>query len=104
LKDSGIEWIGQIPEHWEVKRLKYLLASRLKYGANESGVAYDETLPRYIRITDFGYDGKLSDTNKVSLPLEVAKEYSLKDGDILFARSGATVGKAYQFRIDEGDK
>ena len=24
LKDSGVEWIGQVPEHWEVKKLKYL--------------------------------------------------------------------------------
>ncbi|MBM7456615.1 type I restriction enzyme S subunit [Oceanisphaera litoralis] len=28
MKDSGVEWIGQIPEHWEVKRLKYVLKER----------------------------------------------------------------------------
>ncbi len=28
MKDSGIEWIGQIPEHWEVRRIKYLLNER----------------------------------------------------------------------------
>ena len=28
MKDSGVEWIGQIPEHWEIKKLKYVLEER----------------------------------------------------------------------------
>lgn len=99
-KDSGVEWIGEIPEDWEVRKLKYCLKSKLKYGANESGVDYDENLPRYIRITDFAFGGKLSEDNKLSLTWEQGGNYLLKDGDILFARSGATVGKSYQFRKD----
>lgn len=98
LKESGVEWIGEIPEGWEVKKLKYCLNGKLKYGANESGIEYDFNLPRYIRITDFGQDGKLSEEKKLSLTWEKGKEYLLKDGDILFARSGATVGKTYQFK------
>ena len=98
MKDSGVEWIGEIPEHWEVKKLKYVVKSKLKYGANESGIEYDESLPRYVRITDFSDSGKLSEKNKLSLTWETGKEYLLKDGDILFARSGATVGKTYQFK------
>ena len=35
MKDSGIEWLGEIPEHWEIKRLKFLVSEPLKYGANE---------------------------------------------------------------------
>lgn len=98
LKHSGVEWIREIPEHWEVKKLKYCLNGKLKYGANESGVEYDINLPRYIRITDFGQDGKLSEENKLSLTWKQGTEYLLKDKDILFARSGATVGKTYQFK------
>ncbi|HCM34663.1 MAG TPA: restriction endonuclease subunit S [Chryseobacterium sp.] len=98
LKDSGVDWIGEIPEHWEVRKLKYCLSSKLKYGANESGVDYDLELPRYVRITDFGFDGKLSEDKKLSLTWHQGKDYLLKDGDILFARSGATVGKSYQFK------
>jgi len=98
MKDSGIEWLGQIPTRWEVKKLKFILTEKLKYGANESGIDYSEKLPRYIRITDFGNNGKLSDVNKLSLPTHIANDYLLKDGDILFARSGGTVGKSYQFR------
>ncbi len=98
LKDSGVEWIGDIPEHWEVKKLKFCINGKLKYGANESGVEYDFNLPRYVRITDFGQDGKLSEEKKLSLTWEQGKDYLLKNGDILFARSGATVGKTYQFK------
>ncbi|MCU0467407.1 MAG: restriction endonuclease subunit S [Arcicella sp.] len=97
-KPSGVEWLGEIPEHWEVKKLKYLLNGKLKYGANESGIEYDISLPRYVRITDFGFNGKLSETNKLSLSWQQGGNYLLKDGDILFARSGATVGKTYQFK------
>jgi type I restriction enzyme S subunit len=98
LKGSGVEWIGLIPEGWEVKKLKYILNEKLKYGANESGIDYDVKLPRYVRITDFGNDGKLSEKNKLSLSWNNGRDYLLKDGDILFARSGATVGKTYQFK------
>jgi len=99
MKNSGIEWIGKVPKYWEIMRLKFLLCSKLKYGANESGVEYDKDLPRYIRISDFGSNGKLNDTKKLSLPTIIANDYLLNDGDILFARSGATVGKAYQFKL-----
>ena len=98
MKDSGVDWIGQIPAHWEVKRLKYLLSEPLKYGANESGVEYQSDLPRYIRITDFSVNGKLNNEKKLSLPWRIGRDYLLADGDILLARSGATVGKAYQFK------
>jgi type I restriction enzyme, S subunit len=104
LKNSGVTWIGEIPEHWEVKRLKYLLKEPLKYGANESGIEYHPDLPRYVRITDFSGDGKLSEDKKLSLPHGIGINYLLKDGDILFARSGATVGKSYQFRKSFSDE
>ncbi len=99
MKDSGVEWLGDIPAHWEVNRLKFLLSKKLQYGANEAGVEYSKYLPRYIRITDFGSNGELSENNKLSLTYDQSKGYMLEDGDILFARSGATVGKAYHFKI-----
>lgn len=72
------------------------------YGANESADSDDPNQPRYIRITDFGDDGKLRNETFKSLPAEIAKPYLLKDGDILFARSGATVGKTFQFKNYSG--
>ena len=98
MKDSGIEWIGEIPETWEVPKLKHLLLEPMKYGATESGVRYSDKLPRYIRITDITLDGNLKDTGKLSLTEQQAKNYILDDKDILFARSGATVGKTFFYR------
>lgn len=100
--DSGVDWLGEIPTHWEVKKLKYLVKEPLKYGANEPADGDNPENPRYIRITDFGNDGKLRNDTFKSLPNDIAKEYLLKDGDILFARSGATVGKTFQFKDYEG--
>ena len=102
LEYSGIDWVGNIPKHWKVLNLKYLLKSKLKYGANEEAQEANQDHPRYIRITDFGFNGKLNDETFRSLPYEKAKEYLLCEGDILFARSGATVGKTYQFKNYKG--
>ena len=45
-KDSGIEWLGKIPEGWEVKRLKWI--ARLEYGSSLSGEAREEgSVPVY---------------------------------------------------------
>ena len=100
MKDSGVEWIGEVPEHWEVRRLKYLLNASLMYGANESAESEDESYPRYIRITDIDEDGNLRLDTFRSLPPTKAEPYLLKKGDLLFARSGATAGKTYLFNED----
>ena len=102
MKDSGIKWIGDIPENWKVKVLKRVLAEPLKYGANEVAEFENNNHPRYIRITDFGNDGLLKDDTFKSLEPQIAEPYLLNEGDVLFARSGATVGKTFQFKNYKG--
>ena len=102
MKDSGVEWIGKVPMRWKIVRLKYLLSTPLQYGANETGLPYDESLPRYIRITDITLDGKLKTSGMQSLSEEKSEGYILDDEDILLARSGATVGKAFYYRESYG--
>lgn len=97
MKDSGVDWLGEIPENWNLFRLKYLLNERLMYGANESAESDNTTFPRYIRITDIDENGNLRDDTFKSLPPKKAKPYLLKKGDILLARSGATAGKSFLF-------
>lgn len=97
LRDSGIPWLGQVPKHWEVRRLKFTASEPLQYGANEAAELDDMDCPRYIRITDIKEDGTLHEETFRSLPPEVAEPYLLKDGDLLLARSGATVGKSFQY-------
>ena len=102
MKDSGIEWIGEIPKNWTLYRLKHLLQSPMQYGANATGLEYDKTMPRYVRITDIDSNGNLKDVGKQSLSWDVAEPYLLEDGDLLLARSGGTVGKAFLYKKSYG--
>jgi restriction endonuclease S subunit len=101
-KTTNCLWIPEINSDWEIKPLKRLLDEKLKYGANEAAEHENHEEPRYIRITDFGNDGKLKDDTFKSLSPDVAAPYLLKDGDVLFARSGATVGKTFIFKDYNG--
>lgn len=102
MKDSGIKWIGEIPEHWEMKKMKKIIKSPLQYGANESGEPFSDSDPRYIRITDITADNQLKNTGRLSLPFSKAQSYLLEDNDILFARSGGTVGKTFLYKSKYG--
>ena len=101
-KPSGVEWLGDVPEHWESRRLKYLVAEPLKYGANEAAESDNPDWPRYIRITDVDENGRLRDETFKSIPEDVARPYLLEDGDLLLARSGATVGKSFYYKQSWG--
>lgn len=102
MKDSGVEWIGEIPEGWSTWRMKHLAVEPLQYGANATGIEFDSELPRYVRITDITPDRKLNDEGIQSLPESIARDYMLEPGDILFARSGATSGKSFFYEKEYG--
>ena len=103
MKDSGIEWLGEINKNHFVFKLKYLLSAPMMYGANESGESYAENSVRYIRITDITSDSELKDgEDNLYLTIDKALPYLLNDGDVLFARSGGTVGKSFIYRKDYG--
>ena len=81
-----------IEDKIEWKMLSGISKEKLSYGSGAKAVTYDgET--RYIRITDIDDKGQLKQ-EKVS-PSFAEGKYIVRKGDILFARSGATVGKNY---------
>lgn len=82
-------------------RLKFCLRGSLQYGATESGDP-SAAGPRYIRITDIRMDGTLTDEDAKYLTEEQATSYLLEDEDVLFARSGATVGKSFVYLKEMG--
>ncbi|MCA9478177.1 MAG: restriction endonuclease subunit S [Nanoarchaeota archaeon] len=78
---------------WDVKTLLEVSSEKPKYGSGASAISFDgET--RYIRITDVNEDGNLKNST-ISSPSKFEEDYLLEEGDLLFARSGATVGKTY---------
>ena len=80
-------------------KLKRLLLSKPQYGANEAGIIRDNNeQPRYIRITDIDENGLISPDELGATVANLDGKYILNENDIVIARSGATVGKAYIHR------
>jgi len=91
MKDSGIEWLGQIPAHWDVKRIKQL--GTIRYGLGEPPEYVDDGLP-FIRATDIKR-GKIDlDAVKRVRPDDVpwSRRPTLGLHEILVVRSGAYTG------------
>jgi restriction endonuclease S subunit len=93
---------GNDRQAWRSTRFKFVRAGVLLYGADEPAANHREEGPRYIRITDLAADGTLRGDTFQSMPSRLAVPYLLEDGDLLFARSGATVGKAFLYRAEDG--
>jgi type I restriction enzyme S subunit len=90
------------PKGWPIKTLGELSIGRPQYGANVKAIDYNPGAPRYVRITDLTDDGRLSNADIKTLDLDNWEAYRLVEGDLLFARSGATVGKTYLYQPEDG--
>ena len=84
---------------YPVTTLKEVAVGPLSYGSVSSASEYDGTT-RYIRITDISDNGTLGSDIKSAAKAD--DKYLLHDGDILFARTGATVGKTCRYRESYG--
>ncbi|MCL2235852.1 MAG: restriction endonuclease subunit S [Defluviitaleaceae bacterium] len=97
IKSKFIDMFGDPainPKGWEVSTLAGISAEKLSYGSGAAAVSYDDKV-RYVRITDINDDGNLN--HNIVSPSMYSEKYLLDDGDILFARSGATVGKTFKY-------
>lgn len=87
---------------WNFISLKDISYTKGEYGSNKPAINYNGGY-RYIRITDINATGELK-TEKVGVSDEEieTQKYALKENDILFARSGATVGKNFLYNKKYG--
>jgi type I restriction enzyme S subunit len=96
MKDSGIDWLGQIPAHWTVKRLKCLL-TRIGSGKTPRGGAevYVQEGVMLLRSQNIHDDGlRLQDV--VFIDDEADKEMAgtrVRDADVLLNITGASIGR-----------
>lgn len=74
-----------------------------EYGLNAPSCPFNPSLPRYIRITDIDDRGRYQRENPVSVDIQDVENYLLEEGDILFVRTGGTVGKAYRYIPQDGE-
>ena len=78
------------------------VADGFEYGMNAAATAYDG-IHKYIRITDIDDDSHTyTDTDPVSPSGTLDDKYRVKENDILFARTGASVGKSYLYQFNDG--
>lgn len=89
LRDSGIPWLGQVPKHWEVKKLKFIGDSiiGLTYDPNEITDEQNGTL--VLRANNI-QDGKLVANDALYVSTESPEKLRLRTGDILIcSRNGS---------------
>lgn len=96
LKDSGVDWIGEIPEHWEVEKFKFLMSIKARLGWK--GLKAHE----YLETSDYGFlstpNIKNSEINFneayfiSQFRYEESPEIMLKKGDVLLVKDGSTLG------------
>ncbi len=94
--------IGVIPADWDVKKLGDCLIMPPRYGIGAAAVEYSDRLPKYIRITDISEDGRFLPEKTVSVNNIFSVNYFLSEGDLVVARTGASVGKSYLYRPKDG--
>lgn len=90
-------------DDWEQRKLGEL-SSSFEYGLNAAAKEYDGE-KKYIRITDIDDDSRVFKQEDITSPdtdLSSAENYRLSEGDILFARTGASVGKSYIYKASDG--
>jgi len=85
---------NKLPKNWKIVNLKNITES-IQYGYTESS-SKSNIGPKFLRITDI-QENKVSWDNVpyCKIDSKIKHKYLLKDGDLLFARTGATVGKSF---------
>ncbi len=101
LLNKSISELTKFQYGWNRIKLKELCSIVGEYGLNESATIFNGV--RYLRITDISVNGELNN-EKVSADHKEGKvQAKLETGDILFARTGATVGKTLVYKEEFGD-
>jgi len=90
MRDSGFEWIGKIPKHWEVKRLRFIGTTQngISAGADYFGSGFP-----FVSYSDV-YNNRELPKNVAGLAKSSKQDrvqYSIKTGDVLFTRTSETV-------------
>jgi type I restriction enzyme S subunit len=96
LRFKGFEGV------WTKQTLGAVTAKSM-YGMNAAAIPYDG-INKYLRITDIDDNSRTFNANSITSPNgEIEDKYKLKKGDIVFARTGASVGKTYLYNEKDGN-
>jgi type I restriction enzyme S subunit len=104
MKDSGVAWLGQVPNHWEVDLVKRHFDIDLGKMLDSSKQPENGFLKPYLRAANIYWEGVwLDDVNEMKFTKEQLKRYRLQKSDLLVTEGGATVGRStiYQGELEE---
>lgn len=104
MKDSGIAWFGEIPEHWRITKIKFC-ATKIGGGKTPLGGSevYAETGIMFIRSQNVYDDGlRLDDIKFIDEQTDVEMKSSrVLQGDVLFNITGASIARCCIFDLSE---
>jgi len=92
MKDSGVEWIGKIPEHWEISKLRYL--GTTQNGISAGGEYFGSGFP-FLTYSDV-YNNTQIPESFSGLALSTPKDqlqFSVREGDVFFTRTSETMNE-----------
>ena len=89
MKNSGVEWLGEVPEHWAVKRLKFIAAVQTGIAKGKDNAEKDTVEVPYLRVANV-QDGYLDLDEVATIEVSTADlpRYLLQPGDVLMNEGG----------------
>ena len=101
MKDSGVEWIGHVPQHWEVMRLRFVCEFRNGYTPSKANPDFWEegTIPWY-RMEDIREKGRFLNEAKQYITKEAVKGNGLFEAGSFILATTATIGEHAVLIVD----
>lgn len=102
-KESGVPWLGEVPDGWEVSPIKFLVATPVTDGPHETPEIFNEGIPF---VSAEAICGGIINFNKIRGHIseedhkKFSKKYKPKLGDIYMVKSGATTGRIAMVETD----
>ncbi|AEG93236.1 type I restriction enzyme EcoKI specificity protein-like protein [Ramlibacter tataouinensis TTB310] len=89
MKDSGLLWLGEVPVHWKINRLKFVASVQTGIAKGKDNVGKDTVLVPYLRVANV-QAGRLAldDVATIELPRADLQRYLLREGDVLMNEGG----------------
>ena len=97
MRDSGVEWIGEVPEHWKVCKLSYRYSVELGKMLDEKKITGNHPV-EYLRNKDVQWESiNTTDLPMMDISPAEVERYTIKDGDLLVCEGG-DIGRAAIWR------
>lgn len=89
MKDSGVEWLGDVPAHWVMTRLKFVADVQTGVAKGKDNAGRNTIEVPYLRVANV-QDGYLAldEIAKIEIPVEDLARYKLQPGDVLMNEGG----------------